>query len=185
MRNPISQYFDWITVSTPQSLLFLSLALFISCRSPLRRKEREKNVAGSNKTPVWTAAIRIPPLSYFFLLLLRRRRKKYAAAKREVVNAHGEKVRTRDVWRKVVRSERGVRSLFAGFKPRLLHVGIVVTLQLLIYDYAKRLCGIAATGSIWRIELQLIQIHDCPKLNLYTSYLTSVVLLGIACGWSS
>ena len=65
-----------------------------------------------------------------------------------LVNAHEGEIRTRDVWRNVLRSERGIRGLFVGFKTRLLHVGIVVTLQLLIYDYAKRLCGIAATGSI-------------------------------------
>lgn len=65
-----------------------------------------------------------------------------------LVNAHEGEIRTRDVWQNVLRSERGVRGLFVGFKTRLLHVGIIVTLQLLVYDYVKRLCGIAATGSI-------------------------------------
>jgi hypothetical protein len=33
-----------------------------------------------------------------------------------------------------------------GIQERFLHVGMIVTLQLLIYDYVKRLVGIAATG---------------------------------------
>jgi len=66
-----------------------------------------------------------------------------------LVNAHeGDRRRTRDFVRDILRSDRGVRGLFIGIKTRLLHVGIIVTLQLLIYDFVKRLCGIAATGSV-------------------------------------
>lgn len=63
-----------------------------------------------------------------------------------LVNAHQGEQRPRDIYKSILRSERGVRGFFVGFKTRLLHVGIIVTLQLLIYDYVKRLCGIAATG---------------------------------------
>jgi solute carrier family 25 (mitochondrial phosphate transporter), member 3 len=64
-----------------------------------------------------------------------------------LINAHEGEISTRDLLRNVMRSKQGVRGLFVGFKTRMLHVGIIVTLQLLIYDYAKRICGIAATGS--------------------------------------
>lgn len=54
--------------------------------------------------------------------------------------------RTRDIISDILRSEKGVRGFFVGMKTRLLHVGIIVTLQLIIYDFVKRFCGIAATG---------------------------------------
>jgi solute carrier family 25 (mitochondrial phosphate transporter), member 3 len=63
-----------------------------------------------------------------------------------LMNAHGGARRTRDIVRDILRSERGVSGLFAGFKTRIVHVGLIVTLQLLLYDMIKRLCGIAATG---------------------------------------
>jgi solute carrier family 25 (mitochondrial phosphate transporter), member 3 len=64
-----------------------------------------------------------------------------------LVNAQQNDVRrTRDVVRDVLRSERGWKGFYVGTKARFLHVGIVVTLQLLIYDIVKRICGIAATG---------------------------------------
>jgi solute carrier family 25 phosphate transporter 3 len=65
-----------------------------------------------------------------------------------LVNAHEGDQRSTEVYKSILRSERGVRGFFVGFRTRLLHVGIIVTLQLLIYDYVKRLCGIAATGSL-------------------------------------
>lgn len=65
-----------------------------------------------------------------------------------LVNAHGGSRRTRDILRDIRRSKRGLRGFFVGFETRVLHVGIIVTLQLLIYDFVKRLCGIAATGSV-------------------------------------
>ena len=64
-----------------------------------------------------------------------------------LVNAQQHDVRrTRDIIRDVLRSEKGWKGFYIGTKARLLHVGIVVTLQLLIYDMVKRICGIAATG---------------------------------------
>jgi solute carrier family 25 (mitochondrial phosphate transporter), member 3 len=63
-----------------------------------------------------------------------------------LMNAHGGARRTRDIVRDILRSERGVSGFFAGFKTRIVHVGLIVTLQLLLYDMIKRLCGIAATG---------------------------------------
>lgn len=66
-----------------------------------------------------------------------------------LVNAHeGDRRRTRDLVRDILRSDRGIGGFFVGIKTRFLHVGVIVTLQLLIYDYVKRLCGIAATGSV-------------------------------------
>jgi len=63
-----------------------------------------------------------------------------------LVNAHGGNRRTRDIVKDILRSERGVYGFFVGIKTRLVHVGLIVTLQLLLYDFVKRLCGIAATG---------------------------------------
>ncbi|KAL7580800.1 hypothetical protein ACA910_001078 [Epithemia clementina (nom. ined.)] len=65
-----------------------------------------------------------------------------------LVNAHGGSRRTHEIARDILRSDRGIRGFFVGMKTRLLHVGIIVTLQLLIYDFTKRMCGIAATGSV-------------------------------------
>ena len=65
-----------------------------------------------------------------------------------LINAQEGNQKPMDVYREILRSERGVKGLFVGFKTRLLHVGIIVTLQLLIYDYVKRLIGIPATGSV-------------------------------------
>lgn len=65
-----------------------------------------------------------------------------------LANANGGLRKTHDIFRDIVRSERGIRGFFVGIKTRFLHVGIIVTLQLMIYDFVKRSCGIAATGSV-------------------------------------
>jgi solute carrier family 25 phosphate transporter 3 len=65
-----------------------------------------------------------------------------------LVNAHQGGRRTNDIAKDILRSERGIRGFFIGIKTRFLHVGITVTLQLFIYDFVKRLCGIAATGTV-------------------------------------
>jgi solute carrier family 25 (mitochondrial phosphate transporter), member 3 len=65
-----------------------------------------------------------------------------------LVNAHKGNQTVRDFVNGILRSERGVRGFFVGFKTRLLLSGVTVTIQLLVYDMVKRLCGIAATGSI-------------------------------------
>jgi solute carrier family 25 phosphate transporter 3 len=66
-----------------------------------------------------------------------------------VMNAQeGERRRTRDIIQDIRRSDKGIRGFFVGIKTRFLHVGIIVTLQLFIYDVVKQLCGIAATGSV-------------------------------------
>jgi solute carrier family 25 (mitochondrial phosphate transporter), member 3 len=49
--------------------------------------------------------------------------------------------------RRRLRCFRG-QAFFVGMNTRFMHVGIIVTMQLLIYDMVKRLCGIAATGSV-------------------------------------
>jgi solute carrier family 25 phosphate transporter 3 len=65
-----------------------------------------------------------------------------------LVNAHeGERRDTMDLARVLWRL-KGWRGFFVGLKTRLLHVGMIVTMQLLIYDFVKRSFGIAATGSI-------------------------------------
>ena len=53
--------------------------------------------------------------------------------------------RTRDFTKEMLK-ENGIKGFFVGINARFVHVGVIVTLQLLMYDYIKRLCGIAATG---------------------------------------
>lgn len=64
-----------------------------------------------------------------------------------VTNAHEGTRRTRDFAKDILQGDDGVRGFFVGIKARFLHVGFMVTLQLLIYDLVKRLVGIGATGS--------------------------------------
>jgi len=62
-----------------------------------------------------------------------------------VVNAEEGDGRSRDFAKNILK-KNGVRGFFVGMKTRFVHVGLIVTVQLLIYDIVKRLCGIAATG---------------------------------------
>lgn len=62
-----------------------------------------------------------------------------------VINAHKGKLTTRDHVRNIMK-ENGVGGFFIGIRERFVHVGLIVTLQLLIYDFVKRLVGITATG---------------------------------------
>ena len=59
----------------------------------------------------------------------------------------GDQRSTTDIAKDIMRSERGIRGFFVGLNCRLYHVGIIVTLQLVLYDFLKRLCGGIATGS--------------------------------------
>lgn len=43
--------------------------------------------------------------------------------------------------------ELGIKGLFKGTRARLLHVGMIVTIQLVIYDFVKQLVGLPATGA--------------------------------------
>lgn len=63
------------------------------------------------------------------------------------VNAHEGEKTTRDFFRDILK-EDGIPGFFRGIRARFLHVGLIVTVQLLIYDFVKRLVGIAATGSV-------------------------------------
>mmetsp|Transcript_2620 Transcript_2620/g.4100 ORF Transcript_2620/g.4100 Transcript_2620/m.4100 type:complete len:541 (+) Transcript_2620:68-1690(+) len=63
-----------------------------------------------------------------------------------LVNAHEGPKRTRDFAKEILHGKDGARGFLVGIKPRFLHVILIVTVQLMIYDFAKRLVGIAATG---------------------------------------
>lgn len=66
-----------------------------------------------------------------------------------LVSAHQGDVRsTNDFARDIIRSDKGIRGFFVGLNCRIYHVGIIVTLQLVLYDFLKRLCGVIATGSV-------------------------------------
>mmetsp|Transcript_1794 Transcript_1794/g.2658 ORF Transcript_1794/g.2658 Transcript_1794/m.2658 type:complete len:477 (-) Transcript_1794:522-1952(-) len=62
-----------------------------------------------------------------------------------LVSAHEKSKRTREFAKDIMKKD-GPKGFFVGIRARFLHVGIIVTIQLLIYDFVKRLCGIAATG---------------------------------------
>jgi solute carrier family 25 (mitochondrial phosphate transporter), member 3 len=64
-----------------------------------------------------------------------------------LVNAHKGDRKANDIFKSILESTYGFRGFFIGFKTRLLHVGVTVTIQLMVYDFVKRLCGIAATGT--------------------------------------
>ena len=63
-----------------------------------------------------------------------------------LVNAHEGPKTTRDFAKEIVKGKTGIRGFFVGLRPRFVHVLVIVTTQLLIYDFVKRLVGIAATG---------------------------------------
>lgn len=65
-----------------------------------------------------------------------------------LVNAHKGNQMPLDFAKGIMRSERGIRGFFVGFQTRLLLSGVTVTIQLLVYDMVKRICGVAATGSL-------------------------------------
>lgn len=66
-----------------------------------------------------------------------------------LVNAHEGTLRTNDFIRDILRrKDGGFRGFFVGTKSRFLHVGIIVTSQLILYDIIKRIVGVAATGSV-------------------------------------
>lgn len=62
-----------------------------------------------------------------------------------VINAHKGKLTTRDHVKSILKGN-GIGGFFIGIQERFVHVGLIVTLQLLIYDFVKRLVGIGATG---------------------------------------
>jgi len=62
-----------------------------------------------------------------------------------VMNAHQGELRAKDFVKNIMK-EKGINGFFVGIKERFLHVGLIVTVQLLMYDIVKRLVGIAATG---------------------------------------
>ena len=59
----------------------------------------------------------------------------------------GEFRSTNDIARDILKSDKGIRGFFVGLNCRICHVGIIVTLQLVLYDFLKRLCGGIATGA--------------------------------------
>lgn len=59
----------------------------------------------------------------------------------------GEKRSTTEIAKEIIDSDKGVRGFFVGLNCRFYHVGIIVTLQLVLYDFLKRLCGGIATGA--------------------------------------
>jgi len=62
-----------------------------------------------------------------------------------LVNANEGDVRIRDLFNTIMKRD-GMKGFFVGMRARLIHVGTIVTTQLILYDFVKRICGIAATG---------------------------------------
>jgi solute carrier family 25 phosphate transporter 3 len=44
--------------------------------------------------------------------------------------------------------EQGIEGFFSGISARFLHVGVIITSQLVLYDTVKQLLGLPATGTI-------------------------------------
>jgi solute carrier family 25 phosphate transporter 3 len=44
-------------------------------------------------------------------------------------------------------SEKGLEGFFVGLSARLIHVGTIITSQLVVYDFTKQLLGLPATGA--------------------------------------
>jgi len=65
-----------------------------------------------------------------------------------LINAHEGTKTTNEFAKDILKSKSGIRGFFVGIEARFLHVFSVVTIQLLLYDFAKRFCGIAATGTM-------------------------------------
>lgn len=102
--------------------------------------------SNSNLTISPKTKILIPFLSAFIASVLSSITSQPGDTLLSLVNAHEGKKKTRE-FAKGVYNKHGIRGFFIGMKSRFLHVGLIVTSQLLIYDFVKRLCGIAATGS--------------------------------------
>jgi len=64
-----------------------------------------------------------------------------------VVNAHKGKKTVVDFIKDIFKAD-GVGGFFVGIKARMLHVGLIVTTQLVIYDWVKKVVGIGLTGSV-------------------------------------
>lgn len=62
-----------------------------------------------------------------------------------VMNAEKGSKTTSDFANEIMK-ENGIPGFFVGIRERFLHVGMIVTIQLFIYDFIKRLVGIAPTG---------------------------------------
>jgi len=59
-----------------------------------------------------------------------------------LVNAHKGSKSTRDFSKELMR-KHGIQGFFIGMKARFVHVGVMVTIQLLLYDIFKKICGIS------------------------------------------
>ena len=46
-----------------------------------------------------------------------------------------------------IKARNGLSTFFTGTGARILHVGMIITSQLVIYDLVKQLLGLPATGS--------------------------------------
>jgi solute carrier family 25 phosphate transporter 3 len=46
-----------------------------------------------------------------------------------------------------IRDNQGLNGFFAGISARFLHVGAIITFQLVLYDYIKQMLGLPATGT--------------------------------------
>ncbi|KAG7364617.1 mitochondrial carrier protein [Nitzschia inconspicua] len=48
---------------------------------------------------------------------------------------------------KVIYDRQGFKGFYSGLTARIFHVGVIITSQLLLYDYVKQALGLPATGS--------------------------------------
>mmetsp|Transcript_24788 Transcript_24788/g.44846 ORF Transcript_24788/g.44846 Transcript_24788/m.44846 type:complete len:99 (+) Transcript_24788:1-297(+) len=93
-------------------------------------------------------AVLVPLLSAFMASILSCISSQPGDMLLSLVNAHEGDMNANDFLKQISRSKRGLRGLFVGTNERFLHVGMIVTIQLMIYDAVKRFVGIAATGTV-------------------------------------
>lgn len=63
-----------------------------------------------------------------------------------IVNAkEGDDTHTKEYVADILKKE-GIKGFFVGMRARFYHVGLIVTIQLFMYDFIKRLCGAGSTG---------------------------------------
>jgi len=121
------------TVTKNVSFDFITTALYLA-------------VKGWNMTIDANMKLLIPLVSAFAASVLSTVTSQPGDMLLSAVNAHeGDQT----VWdfSRDIREKEGLKGYFRGMRARFLHVGLIVTAQLLIYDIVKRLVGIAATGS--------------------------------------
>ena len=72
----------------------------------------------------------------------KKQKKKRGAAEEKVASTKPFGVAVSDIYQR-----GGSPEFFRGLSTRILHVGMIITSQLIVYDLVKQMLGLPATGS--------------------------------------